>query len=121
LQVEQPHLQVGRSHLQVGRPRSYPGMHAPRSPLLSNAPTETTSAEPTRSEPWTAEGWGTSLSVNVQDTTEINLSHLNSMTGLGEIGNTKNRGLFLHPSLAVSPDGVPIGLLSAQVWDRPPE
>jgi hypothetical protein len=58
--------------------------------------------------------------LNVQDTTEINLSHLNSMTGLGEIGNPKNRGLFLHQSLAVSPDGVPIGLLSAQVWDRPP-
>ena len=58
--------------------------------------------------------------LNVQDTTEINLSHLNSMTGLGEIGNPKNRGLFLHPSLAVSPDGVPIGLLSAKVWDRPP-
>jgi hypothetical protein len=58
--------------------------------------------------------------LNVQDTTEINLSHLNSMTGLGEIGNPMNRGLFLHPSLAVSPDGVPIGLLSAQVWDRPP-
>lgn len=58
--------------------------------------------------------------LNVQDTTEINLSHLNSMTGLGEIGNPKNRGLFLHPSLAVSPDGVPLGLLSAQVWDRPP-
>jgi hypothetical protein len=58
--------------------------------------------------------------LNVQDTTEINLSHLNSMTGLGEIGNPKNRGIFLHPSLAVSPDGVPIGLLSAQVWDRPP-
>jgi hypothetical protein len=58
--------------------------------------------------------------LNVQDTTEINLSHLNSMTGLGEIGNPKNRGLFLHPSLAVNTDGVPIGLLSAQVWDRPP-
>ena len=58
--------------------------------------------------------------LNVQDTTEINLSHLQSMTGLGEIGNPKNRGLFLHPSLAISNDGVPIGLLSAQVWDRPP-
>lgn len=28
--------------------------------------------------------------LNVQDTTESNLSHLNSMTGLGEIGNPKN-------------------------------
>jgi hypothetical protein len=58
--------------------------------------------------------------LNVQDTTEINLSHLNSMTGLGEIGNPKNRGLFLRPSPAVSPDGVPIGHLSAQIWARPP-
>jgi hypothetical protein len=59
--------------------------------------------------------------LNVQDTTEINLSHLTSMTGLGEIGNPKNRGLFLHPSLAVSSEGVPMGLLSAQVWDRRPD
>jgi hypothetical protein len=58
--------------------------------------------------------------LNVQDTTEINLSHLRSMTGLGEIGNPKDRGLFLHPSLAVSTTGVPIGLLSAQLWHRPP-
>jgi hypothetical protein len=58
--------------------------------------------------------------LNLQDTTEINLSHLESMTGLGEIGNPKNRGLFLHPSLAVSSQGVPIGLLNAQVWHRPP-
>jgi hypothetical protein len=59
--------------------------------------------------------------LNVQDTTELNLSHLHTMTGLGEIGNPKNRGLFLHPSLAVGTDGVPLGLLSAQVWDRPPD
>jgi hypothetical protein len=58
--------------------------------------------------------------LGVQDTTEINLSHLNTMSGLGEIGNPKNQGLFLHPSLAVTTDGVPIGLLSTQIWTRPP-
>lgn len=57
--------------------------------------------------------------LNVQDTTEINLSHLNTMRGLGEIGNPKNRGLFLHPSIAMNTEGVPIGLLSAQTWARP--
>ena len=59
--------------------------------------------------------------LNVQDTTELNLSHLRRMTGLGEIGNPKERGLFLHPSLAVSTDGVPLGVLSAQLWARQPE
>jgi hypothetical protein len=58
--------------------------------------------------------------LNVHDTTEANLSHLQSMTGLGEIGNPHNRGLFLHPSLAISSDGVPIGVLSAQIWTRAP-
>ena len=45
------------------------------------------------------------------------------MTGLGEIGNPKNRGLFLHPSLAVSPEGVPIAMLGgykARSCDGPP-
>jgi hypothetical protein len=59
--------------------------------------------------------------LNVQDTTELNLSHLRTMTGLGEIGNPKDRGLFLHPSLAISTDGVPLGVLSAQLWARQPE
>lgn len=58
--------------------------------------------------------------LNVQDTTEINLSHLKTMGGLGEIGNPKNRGLFLHPALAVTTCGVPLGLLSVQTWTRPP-
>lgn len=61
---------------------------------------------------------GTILSV--QDTTEINLSHLEGMSGLGEIGNPRNRGIFLHPSLAVTTDGVPIGPLSVQTWVREP-
>ena len=56
----------------------------------------------------------------VQDTTEINLSHLNSMKGLGEIGNPKNRGLFLHVGLAVDVDGIPLGLLEEQTWIRAP-
>lgn len=60
-----------------------------------------------------------SIVLNVQDTTEINLSHLTTMQGLGEIGNPCNQGLFLHPCLAVSTEGVPIGLLAAQTWVRP--
>ena len=57
--------------------------------------------------------------LNVQDTSEINLSHLNTMTGLGSIGNPVNRGLFMHPALAVATNGVPLGLLELQTWTRP--
>jgi hypothetical protein len=54
----------------------------------------------------------------IQDTTELELSHLKAMLGLGETGNPQCRGLFLHCGLAVTPDGVPLGLLSAQTWIR---
>src|SRR4029079_15126515 len=37
--------------------------------------------------------------LNVQDTSEINLSHLKKMKGLGAIGNPNNRGIFMHPAL----------------------
>ena len=57
----------------------------------------------------------------VQDTTELNLSHLATCTGLGPIGNPKNRGLFAHVALAVGTDGVPIGLLGTETWVRPVE
>lgn len=57
----------------------------------------------------------------VQDTTEINLAHLATMTGLGAIGNPKNRGLFAHSALAVGTDGAPIGLLGVETWIRPIE
>jgi hypothetical protein len=57
----------------------------------------------------------------IQDTTEINLSHLRAITGLGETGNPNDRGFFLHCGLASSTDGVCLGLLSALSWVRPPE
>jgi hypothetical protein len=40
----------------------------------------------------------------VQDTTEIDLSHRASMTGLGQIGNVKGHGMLLQTVLAVVPE-----------------
>jgi hypothetical protein len=57
----------------------------------------------------------------VQDTTELNLSHLATCEGLGAIGNPKNRGLFAHVALAVGTDGVPFGLIGTETWIRPVE
>ena len=57
----------------------------------------------------------------LSDTTELDLTTHKAMAGIGEIGNPKCRGIFLHAGLAVTPDGLPIGLLSALTWVRDPE
>ena len=40
----------------------------------------------------------------VQDTTEIDLSHRTKMSGMGQIGNAKGRGMLLQTVLAVEPE-----------------
>lgn len=57
----------------------------------------------------------------IQDTTELELTSLTATEQLGELGNPKNRGIFLHAGLAVTASGVPVGLLSALTWTRDPE
>jgi Transposase DNA-binding/Transposase Tn5 dimerisation domain len=58
----------------------------------------------------------------IHDTTSVNYSTLSNTTGLGPISNsTKARGLYLHSTLAVRPDGVPLGLLHQEYWSRPLE
>lgn len=55
-----------------------------------------------------------------QDTTGLNYSGLRQTTGLGPLGEAKGQGLWLHSLLAFRPDGVPLGVLDAQCWARPP-
>jgi len=57
----------------------------------------------------------------LQDTTELDLSTQKAMQGLGEIGNPKNRGVFLHTGFAVTPARLPVGLVSALTWVRNPD
>ena len=56
----------------------------------------------------------------IQDTTELNLTHLPQMRGLGELTVSDGRGLFLHPALALTSTGVPVGLLRAKTFVRDP-
>jgi hypothetical protein len=56
----------------------------------------------------------------LQDTTELNFAGLKATTGLGYTAGTSVRGLLLHSSLAVRPDGLPVGLLTQQFWARDP-
>jgi len=56
-----------------------------------------------------------------QDTTTIDLSGLLAAQGLGPLGGgdgTGGNGLFVHSAIAVSVDGVPLGLLHQQCWAR---
>ena len=58
----------------------------------------------------------------VQDTTDFNYSSHTTVKGLGEhTPHAKSRGLLLHSTLAVTPEGVPLGLLAQKYWTRAPE
>jgi len=54
----------------------------------------------------------------VQDGSDLNYNGLAVCTGLGEIGanqtGAKSRGLHLHTTLAISPSGLPLGVLRVQ-------
>lgn len=55
-----------------------------------------------------------------QDTTDLDYSgHV--MEGVGHLYNPKNQGVLVHSALALSPAGVPLGLLFQHVWARDPE
>ena len=54
-----------------------------------------------------------------QDTTSLNYHTLHQTTGLGPINPQGTRGLHLHSLHAWRPDGIPLGVLAAQVWARP--
>jgi hypothetical protein len=56
-----------------------------------------------------------------QDTTEINLTAHPATKGLGYLGSPDCRGLLLHTLLAISPTGVPLGVLRQFTWTRPLE
>jgi hypothetical protein len=75
-------------------------------------------------------GLGNSCALNVDgqhilaisDTSEINLqSHSGRLKprGIGVVGNNKDVGFYIHPTLAVDAEnGLPLGLSAVQVWTR---
>jgi hypothetical protein len=57
----------------------------------------------------------------VQDTTAIDYTHHPDAEGLGYLDRAFLRGFLLHSTLAVTTDGVPLGLLGGHLWARPVE
>jgi hypothetical protein len=54
-----------------------------------------------------------------QDTSEINLTNHPATQGMGYLGSPHCRGLLLHSLLAISPTGVPLGVIRQFTWVRP--
>jgi hypothetical protein len=54
----------------------------------------------------------------IQDTTEFNLTHLPATDGLGRCTGGNERGFLMHSLLAVSPEGLPLGVLGMKTWVR---
>jgi hypothetical protein len=57
----------------------------------------------------------------IQDTTELDYTtQKDNIAGLGPLNYESRWGLYLHPTLAVTPERVPLGLLDAYTWTREP-
>lgn len=54
----------------------------------------------------------------LQDTSLFDYRHHPAATGLGPLAHPAQQGFLLHSALAVSPAGVPLGLLQQEVWTR---
>lgn len=52
---------------------------------------------------------GYELVLALQDTTEFNYSHHPATTGLGPLDHPNYQGFFTHSTLAVTPEGLPLG------------
>ena len=54
-----------------------------------------------------------------QDTTTLNLTRPRErMTGVGPLSDESNHGIFDHVALAVTPSGVPLGVVYEEMWAR---
>ncbi len=57
----------------------------------------------------------------VQDTTALDFTAHPALAGAGPLAHPAQRGVWVHSVLAVTPDGVPVGLLDQAIWTRDPE
>lgn len=57
----------------------------------------------------------------VQDTTELDYTSKPQIQGLGPLTYQESLGLYLHPTLAVTPDRLCLGVMDQWNWARDPE
>lgn len=60
-----------------------------------------------------------SVALVVQDTTDLNYSaKKNKLKDAGPINRESDVGMLLHPQIAVTPEGIHLGVLDAEMWTR---
>ena len=65
---------------------------------------------------------GESIILSIQDTTMLNYATHKKTKGLGDFGaGPDDKGLIVHSALAVTPNGIALGLLDQEIWTRNPE
>jgi len=64
---------------------------------------------------------GQPLVLAVQDTTSIDYTGDGATTGRGPLEHPARQGLMVHTTLAVTEEGVPLGIVDQQVWARDPD
>jgi hypothetical protein len=57
----------------------------------------------------------------IQDTTELDFTSQPSLVGLGRLSYETQHGLYVHPTLAVTSEGVALGVIDAWIWARGPK
>jgi hypothetical protein len=56
----------------------------------------------------------------IQDTTELDYTTKKGIADLGPLNYESRWGMYLHPTLAITPERVPLGLLDLYSWTREP-
>ena len=56
----------------------------------------------------------------IQDTTELDFNG-QQIAGLGPLSYETQRGMYIHPTYAVTPDREPLGVVDAWMWAREPK
>lgn len=57
----------------------------------------------------------------LQDTTDLNFSSKPSIKGLGRMCYETEHGMYVHPTLMVTPQGIPLGVTDLWTWARQPK
>ncbi|MCP5197368.1 MAG: IS4 family transposase [Gammaproteobacteria bacterium] len=57
----------------------------------------------------------------IQDTTELDFTSQPGIAGLGRLSDEAQHGLYVHPTLVVTPAGVALGVVDAWLWARKPK
>jgi hypothetical protein len=56
-----------------------------------------------------------------QDSTDLDFTTQPGIQGLGRLSYERQHGMFIHPTLAITPEGVMLGTLDVWMWKREPK